>query len=61
MQDVIASEPRFTLDYAEVVDAADLTTPQRLSGEVRLLVAARLGQARLIDNTKADATSGADQ
>jgi pantoate--beta-alanine ligase len=61
MQDVVASEPRFTLDYAEVVDAADLTTPQRLSGEVRLLVAARLGQARLIDNTKADATSGADQ
>jgi pantoate--beta-alanine ligase len=43
-------EPRFILDYAEVVDAADLATPTRLFGDVRLLVAARLGKARLIDN-----------
>ena len=51
----ISAEPRFTLDYAEVVNAADLTMPTRLVGEVRLLVAARLGKARLIDNLGATA------
>ena len=52
----IEAEPRFTLDYAEVVNASDLTTPNRLVGAVRLLVAARLGRARLIDNMGANAT-----
>jgi hypothetical protein len=37
-------------EYAEVVDPGDLTTPERLSGEVRLLIAARVGPVRLIDN-----------
>ena len=55
MHDAIAAEPRFTLDYAEVVNTADLTTPTRLVGEVRLLAAARLGKARLIDNLGAQA------
>ena len=58
MRAVIEAEPRFTLDYAEAVDAADLTTPTRLSGAVRLLVAARLGRARLIDNLAAFAPEG---
>ncbi|HZQ27385.1 MAG TPA: pantoate--beta-alanine ligase [Acidimicrobiales bacterium] len=61
MHELISAEPRFTLDYAEVVDAHDLSTPTRLSGDVRLLVAARLGKARLIDNTEAVAISEADQ
>ena len=51
----IEAEPRFTLDYAEVVNASDLTTPNRLVGDVRLLAAARLGKARLIDNMGAKA------
>jgi pantoate--beta-alanine ligase len=38
------------LDYAEVVDAATLQPCDPLTGEVRLLVAARLGTTRLIDN-----------
>ena len=53
MEQHIAARPEFTLDYAEVVNASDLTTPTRLTGEVRLLVAARLGKARLIDNVSA--------
>jgi pantoate--beta-alanine ligase len=46
----IANEPRFVLDYAAAVDPDDLQTPAVLSGETRLLVAARLGSVRLIDN-----------
>ena len=56
MRSVIEAEPFFALDYAEVVNASDLTTPTRLVGDVRLLVAARLGKARLIDNLGATAT-----
>lgn len=47
---VVEAEPLVALDYAEVVDAASLRTPPALAGELRLLVAARLGRARLIDN-----------
>jgi len=50
MADVIATEPSVALDYAEVVRADDLTVPHVLTGELRLLVAARVGPARLIDN-----------
>lgn len=49
---VVAAEPLATLDYVEVVDS-DLLTPLTTipSGpEVRLLIAARFGRARLIDN-----------
>jgi pantoate--beta-alanine ligase len=52
----LATEPRFTLDYLEVVNASDLTTPTRLVGAVRLMAAARIGKARLIDNVGATAT-----
>lgn len=38
------------LDYADVVDAASLAPVDPLAGELRLLVAARFGKARLIDN-----------
>lgn len=50
MSEMIASEPAFQLDYAVAVHAADLSVPERLQDEVRLLAAARLGRARLIDN-----------
>ena len=47
---VLATEQGVDPEYAEVVDPADLTTPGTLSGEVRLLIAARVGSVRLIDN-----------
>ena len=50
MRAVIEAEPRAAIDYAEVVRADDLSAPDTLSGELRLLVAARFGRARLIDN-----------
>jgi pantoate--beta-alanine ligase len=50
MRTIIEVEPHAALDYAEVVRAGDLSVPDTLSGELRLLVAARFGQARLIDN-----------
>ena len=53
MASVVRSEPGADLDYAEVVDPGTLAAPGRLAGEVRLLVAARVGPARLIDNVGA--------
>ncbi|HUR49411.1 MAG TPA: pantoate--beta-alanine ligase [Acidimicrobiales bacterium] len=50
MTELIRCEPAFQLDYAVAVHAADLSVPARLQDEVRLLAAARLGRARLIDN-----------
>jgi pantoate--beta-alanine ligase len=50
MRDRVAAEPLAALDYAEVVDSATLTPLDRVSGEVRLLLAARFGGTRLIDN-----------
>jgi pantoate--beta-alanine ligase len=48
----IGAAPLVELDYAEVVDAATLERPDRLvaGATLRLLVAARLGTPRLIDN-----------
>jgi pantoate--beta-alanine ligase len=51
--DRIASEPLVRLDYAEVVDAADLTASppgEPLDGQFLMAVAAFVGRARLIDN-----------
>jgi pantoate--beta-alanine ligase len=47
---VIAAEPRAELDYVAVVDAATLLLPAPEVTELRLLVAAQVGPARLIDN-----------
>lgn len=54
MAAALAAEPRFDLDYAEVADPGTLSRPERVSGEVRLFMAARLGRARLIDNVAAN-------
>jgi pantoate--beta-alanine ligase len=50
MEAVVGAVPLFTLDYAAVVDPASLSPAPELAGELRLLIAARLGRARLIDN-----------
>ena len=50
MAAVLAAEPMASPDYAAVVDAASLDRPDVLVGELRLLVAAYVGRARLIDN-----------
>ena len=54
MTAVLAAEPKASPDYATVVDAATLDRPDVLDGELRLLVAAHLGRARLIDNVGVD-------
>jgi pantoate--beta-alanine ligase len=46
----LALEPLLSCDYAAVVDPATFTEPDVLRGELRLLVAARVGSVRLIDN-----------
>ena len=50
MAETISADPTFDLDYAVAVQSEDLSVPAQLHDEVRLLVAARLGRARLIDN-----------
>jgi pantoate--beta-alanine ligase len=50
MSQIIRAEPLAELDYAEVVGADSFTVPDPLTGNLRLLAAARLGRARLIDN-----------
>lgn len=50
MASVVASEPLVLLDYAAAVEADTLVSPAVLAGEVRLLIAARVGTPRLLDN-----------
>ncbi|HET8931607.1 MAG TPA: pantoate--beta-alanine ligase [Acidimicrobiales bacterium] len=50
MRAVVDAAPLIDLDYAAVVDAATLTPVGHLVGEVRLLIAGRLGRPRLLDN-----------
>jgi pantoate--beta-alanine ligase len=50
MEAAVGAVPLFDLDYAAVVDPATLAPATELAGELRLLIAARLGRARLIDN-----------
>lgn len=47
---VVAGEPLADLDYAAVVEESTMQKPVKLDGEVRILVAARFGSTRLIDN-----------
>ena len=50
MREVLLETEGVAADYAVAVDAATLATPEKLSGEIRLLVAATVGPVRLIDN-----------
>ena len=47
---IVEAEPSATLVSSDVVDAATLVAPPTLGGSIRLLVAARFGRARLLDN-----------
>ena len=51
-------EPLVEPDYAVAVDAATLQRPADLTGDLRLLVAARLPSARLIDNLGVTVSDG---
>jgi pantothenate synthetase len=46
----VAAEPAVTLEYAELIDADRLTAPSPATTTLRLVIAARLGTTRLIDN-----------
>ncbi|MFP5317777.1 MAG: pantoate--beta-alanine ligase [Acidimicrobiia bacterium] len=46
----VSSEPDVELDYAEVADPLTLAPVATVEGEARLLIAARVGTTRLIDN-----------
>lgn len=50
MTKFITAEPFARLDYVAAVDAATLAEPKQLTGEIRLLIAAKVGRPRLIDN-----------
>jgi len=47
---IVEAEPLASLVSSDVVDSATLVPPPTLTGSIRLLVAARFGRARLIDN-----------
>lgn len=48
--DAVAAEPEAEVDYAALVSAATLEPASVVGGEQRLLVAARFGRTRLLDN-----------
>lgn len=53
MARIVGQEALAKLDYARVVHAATLEAVNPLAGRLRLLIAARIGPARLIDNVGA--------
>ena len=59
MAESLSRKPLFRFEYAAVVEPETLQRPQRIAGEVRLLMAARIGRARLIDNVPATPPSDA--
>jgi pantoate--beta-alanine ligase len=50
----LQSEPKFYLDYAEVVDADTFQPIEYLAGNIAIPIAGRLGATRLIDNMQID-------
>ena len=50
MRQVLDSEPRAAVDYAEIVDADSLEPVVRLHGDCLVLLAVFIGRTRLIDN-----------
>ena len=58
MISVAQREELFEPDYVEVADPGTLSVPPAVGAEVRLLIAGRIGKARLIDNLAANAAGG---
>lgn len=54
MLEVARRQQAFQVDYAEVVDPGTLRVPEVIAASVRLVIAGRLGPARLIDNLAAN-------
>ena len=54
MEGVLEAEPLISLDYAAIRDASTMQSPGPDSRALRLLIAARLGAVRLIDNLGVD-------
>jgi pantoate--beta-alanine ligase len=50
LRQVLAAEPRITLDYAEIVDYETLEPVPNLRGTCYVLLAAKVAETRLIDN-----------
>ncbi len=50
VSDILAGEPRLTLDYLVIVDTETLQPVNEIVGAVVILLAGRLGPVRLIDN-----------
>ena len=50
MEAVVRERPLARLDYADVVDAATFKPLDKLQSNALLLIAARFGTTRLIDN-----------
>jgi pantoate--beta-alanine ligase len=50
LHEVLASEPRATVDYVAVVDAESLERREEISGETLIPLAVTIGSTRLIDN-----------
>jgi pantoate--beta-alanine ligase len=50
VEDEVRAEPLAALDYAAVVEEASFEPVETVERDVRLLVAARVGETRLIDN-----------
>ncbi len=58
MVEVARREKLFQVEYAEVADPLSLAVPPAISGEIRLLIAGRIGKVRLIDNAAANVGEG---
>ena len=56
MKQIVESEPRARLEYAEVVDAATFQSVARVEGDLVLPIAAYVGAVRLIDNLSIQVT-----
>jgi pantoate--beta-alanine ligase len=58
MRATLGREPLLALDYAEIVDADSLEPVPRLRGACLMLLAARVGKTRLIDNALVTESGG---
>jgi pantoate--beta-alanine ligase len=61
MRETLRTEPLVEPDYVEVVDAETLEPITRLRGECLALLAARIGEVRLIDNLLIEEREGSFQ